>query len=95
LGLHLTGAGFYKDREGIVHLEGVVKNPSEELKSLFTLPAGYRPPTGTAFVFASGTSGGVVVGGTNTSLEKTDLSGKVAAFSEFVVLEGITYRPGG
>src|SRR6478609_4716533 len=49
-GLHLQSAGFYKDHEGIVHLEGIVKTTSTELKSIFTLPAGYRPPAGTAFI---------------------------------------------
>jgi len=43
-------AGFFKDRQGIVHLKGLVKggNPnssSSKLSTIFQLPAGYRPLT--------------------------------------------------
>jgi hypothetical protein len=36
--------GYYKDRQGMVHLRGLIKNgPAGENATLFTLPAGYRP----------------------------------------------------
>ena len=38
------GAGFYKDREGVVHLKGIVKGGSGGI--IFHLPAGYRPASG-------------------------------------------------
>jgi hypothetical protein len=40
--------GFYKDKEGVVHLKGMIKTaPSGTLSgALFNLPAGYRPGNG-------------------------------------------------
>ena len=40
-------AGFYKDREGVVHLKGVVKGGSN---IIFHLPAGYRPASGKVLI---------------------------------------------
>jgi hypothetical protein len=39
-GVFLEGAGFYKDREGVVHLKGLVHGDGN---GFFRLPAGYRP----------------------------------------------------
>jgi hypothetical protein len=94
-GLHLNSAGFYKDHEGIVHLEGLVKFPAAKLESIFTLPVGYRPPVATALIFSLESSSPLVIGGTNTVIESTDLSGKVTAGTEVVDLEGITFRAAG
>ena len=41
----LEGAGFYKDREGVVHLKGVVRGGSPGT-TIFQLPAGFRPASG-------------------------------------------------
>jgi hypothetical protein len=79
---------FYKDHEGIVHLEGVAK--SGEGPFVFTLPSGFRPASGQTRAF--GTIGGVYVFGGSTSIEGLDLSGKVYALSPTVVLDGITFR---
>lgn len=46
--LNFEGAGFYKDREGIVHLKGIVKGDSSGF--IFHLPAGYRPASGRALL---------------------------------------------
>jgi hypothetical protein len=37
-------AGFYKDREGVVHLKGAISCPTNDIA--FQLPEGYRPATG-------------------------------------------------
>jgi hypothetical protein len=40
-----TDAGFWKDKEGLVHIQGLIKNGGTALNTiLFTLPLGYRPP---------------------------------------------------
>jgi hypothetical protein len=43
-------AAFYKDREGIVHLEGLV-NQGAARTTIFQLPPGYRPPSGMFLAF--------------------------------------------
>jgi hypothetical protein len=45
---HLTPVGFYKDHEGIVHLQGLAKVGSGGTVSgvIFSLPPGYRPASG-------------------------------------------------
>ncbi len=94
----LPPAGFYKDHEGIVHLEGVVKvgKPATigSLVPIFTLPPGFRPATGVVQIFPAG-AGGALVGGTNSTWEGHSTSGIVAGEEEEIsVLSGITYRPG-
>ncbi|HZV71135.1 MAG TPA: hypothetical protein VFG10_16390 [Saprospiraceae bacterium] len=38
------GAGYYKDKMGIVHLRGVITHPTNtSTVTIYTLPAGYRP----------------------------------------------------
>ena len=44
--------GFYKDRGGIVHLEGFAKSGTDGF--VFTLPLGYRPQSGITQIFESG-----------------------------------------
>jgi hypothetical protein len=45
-GSPFANAGFYKDKQGVVHLRGVIRNGVTTTNTvLFTLPAGYRPPT--------------------------------------------------
>ena len=73
--INLPPVGFYKDHEGIVHLEGVAKSTGAE-KFVFTLPPGYRPPSGIAQLFVGGAALVFVVG-SNVSSEGKDLSGTV------------------
>jgi hypothetical protein len=83
---------FYKDHEGIVHLEGLAATKAEgiELPSVFTLPPGYRPASGVLKLFApSGAE--VFVGGSGTSLAGHDLSGKVIA-EAIALFDGISFR---
>ncbi len=47
-GVNLGPVGFYKDKEGIVHLEGIVKVGKEKTGNevkIFTLPPGFDQPT--------------------------------------------------
>lgn len=44
-------ARFFKDTLGIVHVQGLVKNGAAAPSTVFTLPAGYRPPAD--LIFAS------------------------------------------
>jgi hypothetical protein len=80
-------AAFYLDPIGRVHLQGIVKNGAKE-STVFTLPAGYRPPEHLAFAVAAGTAPGKV--------EDVDVysSGAVFAFgAESVIgLDGISFR---
>jgi hypothetical protein len=52
-GITISSVGFYKDHEGIVHLEGLAKvDTGPEFVSVFTLPPGYRPgPSGVDHIF--------------------------------------------
>jgi len=94
----LPPAGFYKDHEGIVHLEGVVSVGTSTtigtLVPIFTLPPGFRPANGVDQIFPAGGSG-ALVGGTNATYEGGSASGVVAGEKgKVAVLSGITYRPG-
>ena len=43
-GITITGVGYYKDIEGVVHLRGLIKNGTTTNPTLlFTLPEGFRP----------------------------------------------------
>lgn len=92
-GVSLPPGGFYKDHDGIVHLEGLVE-PGAGL-AIFTLPPGYRPPPGQlrqyeplaeTIVIVSGAEGGA-------GLHAGAVVGKGTAAGA-VSLEGISFRPG-
>jgi hypothetical protein len=91
-GINLPPVGFYKDHEGIVHLEGAAKSTVAE-KFIFTLPPGSRPPSGVTQIFVAG--GAVVFAvGSNVSNGGKDISGEVVITTETAVLSGITFRAG-
>jgi hypothetical protein len=51
-GTRLQPVGFYKDHDGIVHLQGLARvGTGSPLPTIFTLPAGYRPADNTALYF--------------------------------------------
>ena len=52
-GVKFPPVSFYKDHDGIVHIEGFaeVANSSSERVSIFTLPPGFRPADGTTLLF--------------------------------------------
>ncbi|HEX5525738.1 MAG TPA: hypothetical protein VFX44_00905 [Solirubrobacterales bacterium] len=91
----LIPVGFYKDHEGIVHLQGVAevgKNPSG-VATVFTLPPGFRPAPGHAAIFEQLTEATAIVFGGSTNIAGFELSGKVLGNEERpIVLEGITYK---
>jgi hypothetical protein len=92
-GLGFNSVGFYKDHEGIVHLQGIAKAGSGPIPSVFTLPPGYRPAAGKLIVLQQIEESTVIIAGSNVSSGGTDLSGKVLGQSEKpVVLDGITFR---
>ncbi len=77
--------GFYKDHEGIVHLEGYAKvDTGPGFVSVFTLPPGYRPASsGVSRVFEQHEELTTVIGG----------DGKVLAREkQSAALEGIAFR---
>ena len=90
-GLGFNAVGFYKDHEGIVHLQGIALSGPEGI--VFTLPPGYRPATGKLIVLEPLNERAVIIAGSGVSSGGTDLSGKVLGTSEEpVVLDSITYR---
>ncbi|HET6997309.1 MAG TPA: hypothetical protein VFI03_01840 [Solirubrobacterales bacterium] len=91
----LTSVGFYKDHEGIVHLEGValIGNGGGGVSSVFTLPPGYRPAPGTILLFEGYQDRTMIIAGSNTATEGIDLSGKIISDPEKpIILDGITFR---
>jgi hypothetical protein len=93
--LGLNSVGFYKDHEGIVHLQGIAETGKATVSgvaSVFTLPPGYRPASGKVEIFEMVNEGGAIIAGSNVFFEG-DLSGKILGGEEnLVVLDGITYR---
>ena len=87
-------AGFYKDHEGIVHLQGLAKMGKGPVPTLFALPPGFRPAAGRASLFEQPEPGAILfIFGGNTNIEGFELSGKLLGQAEKVVLlDGITFR---
>jgi hypothetical protein len=99
-------AGFYKDREGVVHLKGLIKTGTSGTLAgaLFQLPAGYRPGTQkilfeTVFCSASGgscstsSSTTLLIIGPGVSSGGIALDGYLVASPGVVVsLDGLTFR---
>jgi hypothetical protein len=90
----LNPVGFYKDHEGIVHLQGVAKvgkNPSG-VSTVFTLPPGFRPSAGKAALFEPLNETIAIIFGGNTNIAGFELSGKVLGAEEKpILLEGVTF----
>ena len=94
-GVQLNSVGFYKDHEGIVHLQGVavVGKSGTSITPIFTLPPGFRPAAGHLVIFEQTLEDAAIIGGSNTVLEGIDLSGKVDGEEEELAnLDGITFR---
>jgi hypothetical protein len=96
-GASLGPVSFYKDKEGIVHLEGIAKVGKEKTGSevkIFTLPPGFRPANGVLQLFIPGeVTSAFLIGGTGANFEGHSFSGAIAANEEkTVVLNGITFR---
>ncbi len=93
-GFNLGPASFYKDHEGIVHLEGAVKvgkNGSAGDVAVFTLPVGFRPAPGTV-VIGGTPSAATLIAGTNANFGGEPFSGNVVGAKEKVaLLSGISF----
>jgi hypothetical protein len=103
-------AGFFKDKEGVVHLKGLVKTADSgtEAGLLFRLPAGYRPvspkllffnvfcaPTGTGTCSDTASTSLLILGPGITGVGVSNPDGVLAATSGVTVsLDGITFRAG-
>ncbi len=96
-GVQFNPVGFYKDHDGVVHLQGVaVVGKGTGVVSIFTLPPGFRPAPGHILAFEQSLEDSAIVAGSNTVLEGLDLSGKVSGIEEELAnLEGITFRAEG
>lgn len=89
--LGFNPVGFYKDHEGIVHLQGIAKAGTEGI--VFTLPPGYRPASTKVLILSPLSEYTTIIAGSNVSVPGFDLSGKVLGSSgEPVVLDNITFR---
>jgi hypothetical protein len=86
----LVPAAFFKDHDGVVHLEGAVEPGSGE-PFLFTLPPGYRPASGRIQVFGDESTTAIVFG-SNMNIGGVDLSGVVLSAAPEVLLSGLTFR---
>jgi hypothetical protein len=88
--------GFYKDAQGIVHLEGVVEPGSSGSPEglLFQLPVGYRPAAGKFVAFEPAEKRGLLIGGTGAAFGGNEYSGMVVAADTSagaIPLSGVTF----
>jgi hypothetical protein len=89
----LNPVGFYKDHEGIVHLQGIAETGKTPPAFVFTLPPGFRPAAGKTVIFEQVNEAAAFIFGSGVNVEGFDLSGKILGASEGpVVLDGITFR---
>ena len=96
----LNSVGFWKDHDGVVHLQGIARvgKNGNGIVPYFTLPAGFRPAASAIIIQApAGENAAAIIGGTNAVLSgggtSIDLSGKVAGTEEELsALDGITFR---
>ncbi|HST69282.1 MAG TPA: hypothetical protein VLI94_06465 [Solirubrobacterales bacterium] len=92
------GASFLKDRDNIVHLEGIVKKGAGGPipGTLFQLPPGFRPPSGTIVVVEVPEEQQLLIVGSNVVVPGADLSGLVIAqgAEENVILTGLSFFAG-
>jgi hypothetical protein len=98
LGSVLNPVGFWKDHDGVVHLQGIAEagKTGGGIIPVFTLPSGFRPANGKILLFQQIEEGTAVIAGDNTFLEGFNLSAKVLGSEEKpVALDGITFRAEG
>jgi hypothetical protein len=96
-GFGFQPAGFYKDHNGVVHLQGFVVAGAPPAGAVFTLPPGYRPAAGSIIFFEQFPAAQtVIVAGTGTSSGGLAIDGKIITEPEGPVsLDGITFRAAG
>jgi hypothetical protein len=88
-GFGFANAGFYKDKEGIVRLSGLITGGSISANSqIFILPAGYRPSSG-RLIFTVDHSGSV---GRVDILANGEVRLMTAGSNTYLNLTGISFR---
>jgi len=97
-GFSVPGASFFKDQNNEVHLEGVVKKGTGGPipGTLFQLPAGFRPPSGTIVLTKEAEENTILIVGSNVVISGMDLSGLVIAAGpeEAAILTGLSFFAG-
>ncbi|MGN6217469.1 MAG: hypothetical protein ACTHN7_11025, partial [Solirubrobacterales bacterium] len=90
----LNSVGFWKDHEGVVHLQGIAETGNTSPSFVFTLPPGFRPASGKTIILEQIKGAGAFVFGGNINLEGFDLSGKILGLETEnpVALDGVTFR---
>ena len=81
-----SSCAFFKDLSGVVHLKGVVSGGSPVSGTIYTLPAGYRPPKNAAFAVSNNAAFGEVTVLANGNVALS------AGVNTYVTLDGITFR---
>ncbi len=95
---NIQPASFYKDHDGIVHLNGYVKTGKGEKPvpgMIFQLPPGFRPASGAEEVLFGPESTAVFIFGSNVVVEGIELSGDVwfvGGKEKAVDLSGFSFR---
>ncbi len=89
-GAPFADAKYYKDKEGVVHLKGLIKNGSIIVNTvLFNLPVGYRPSTSGQLIFTVDNATGI---GRVDVKTNGDVVVVTAASNLFLNLTGISFR---
>jgi hypothetical protein len=87
-----TPVGFYKDRKGIVHLEGEAQASAGASQVIFTLPSGYAPPFAQNLVAPGGVTPDFSVALSTVGVGADGTVRLQKASTLFVTLDGLTWR---
>jgi hypothetical protein len=82
-------AAFYKDREGVVHLQGRITRETGNNLAIFDLPAGYSPADQQIFMVAADTTGTRVFVTPDGTVSAVGM-----ANNSSIYLSGVTWRAG-
>jgi hypothetical protein len=101
LGAIVNPVGFWKDHDGVVHLQGIAETGNAiSIDPIFTLPPGFRPTPTKIMIFPGTLSAteptAALIAGESTVIEGVNLSDKVSGSEESsILLDGITFRAEG
>jgi hypothetical protein len=85
-------AAFYRDREGVVHLQGKVQRTAGTLTTIFILPQTYLPKDDHEFIVASDVPGvELLVSSSNGTVDVLNFQNQT---NKAVSLDGVTWRAG-
>ncbi|MEI7752204.1 MAG: hypothetical protein WCJ71_08975 [Candidatus Omnitrophota bacterium] len=91
-------AAFFRDKNGIVHLKGLVAGGKLRISNIFILPAGYRPSLLEIHPIIASQSGTTYPGMCYIALDGTvwvNVVGAPAGACNWLSLDGITFRADG